>query len=72
MHGDASEDADFEAGSDRVRYSVDVAGHGPFTVEAELWYQTIAYRWAENLKEYMPSNPGGSCATTNRWLRHRR
>ena len=53
MHGDASADADFEAGSDRVRYSIDVAGGtAPFTVEAELWYQSIAYRWAQNLKQY--------------------
>jgi hypothetical protein len=22
---------------------------GPFTIEAELWYQPIGYRWAHNL-----------------------
>jgi hypothetical protein len=25
---------------------------GPFTVEAELWYQPIGYRWANNLRRY--------------------
>jgi hypothetical protein len=28
------------------------AAAGPFTVEAELLFQPIAYRWAENLAEY--------------------
>ena len=51
--GDAARDADFTGGSDRVRYQVDVAGRsGPFTVEAELWYQPIAWRWARNLAGY--------------------
>ena len=30
---------------------------GPFQVEAELWYQPIAYRWANNLKQYDASEP---------------
>jgi hypothetical protein len=35
-----------------VRYSIDVAGaRGPFAVQAELWYQPIAYRWARNLMD---------------------
>ena len=25
---------------------------GPFTVVAELWFQPIGYRWAENLAPY--------------------
>ena len=49
-------DADFLGGSDRVRYAVDVAGaQGPFRVQAELWYQPIAYRWAQNLGTYYAS-----------------
>ena len=53
VHGAASEDADFTGGGDRVRYSVDVAGApGPLRVEAELLYQPIAFRWAQNLKSY--------------------
>jgi len=51
--GAAASDPDFEPGSDVVRYSVAVdPATGPFTVEAELWFQPIAYRWAENLAPY--------------------
>jgi hypothetical protein len=25
---------------------------GPFNIEAELWYQPIAFRWAKNLGSY--------------------
>ena len=51
--GAAASDPDFGAGSDRVRYSVAVdAAGGPFAVEAELWFQPIGYRWAENLAAY--------------------
>jgi len=53
VHGEAETDLDFEDGSDRITYSVDVAGvDGPLTVEAELWYQPIGYRWARNLADY--------------------
>jgi hypothetical protein len=52
VRGDAERDADFAAGSDRVRYSVDVNERsGPFSVVAELWYQPIAFRWARNLAD---------------------
>ena len=51
--GLAAGDPDFTAGSDRVHYTVPVNPEdGPFTVEAELWFQPIGYRWAENLAEY--------------------
>ncbi|MEZ4417741.1 MAG: hypothetical protein R3E10_18435 [Gemmatimonadota bacterium] len=51
--GAAVEDADFGAGGDRVRYTLDVdPARGPFTVEAELWFQPVAYRWAMNLADY--------------------
>ena len=53
VHGSASGDASFVGGSDQVRYIVNVAGAtGPFVVEAELWYQPIGYRWAQNLGSY--------------------
>jgi hypothetical protein len=58
VHGDAEGDADFAAGGDRIRYSVGVGdAQGPFSVEAELWYQPIAYRWAMNLKKYDAVEP---------------
>lgn len=53
VYGAAAADADFQAGADRVRYSVDLAGaQGPFRVEAKLWYQPISFRWANNLRPY--------------------
>lgn len=58
VRGDAEGDADFSGGSDLVRYSVALEdARGPFTVEAELWYQPIAYRWAMNLKTYDAAEP---------------
>jgi hypothetical protein len=49
VHGDAATDADFVGGGDRVRYVVDVGqAPGPFDVQAELRYQSIGYRWAQN------------------------
>jgi hypothetical protein len=52
VFGDALQDPDFRAGEDRVRYSIDVAGDGPYQVDAELRFQVIAFRWAENLRSY--------------------
>jgi len=78
VYGKASGDPDFTAGSDRVRYSVDLGGaSGPFTVKAELLYQPIAYRWAHNLSQqqametdrfvgYYDSLAGASSATMAR------
>ena len=40
-----------------MRYSVAVNGRGPFEVEAELLYQPIGYRWADNLKKYDAPEP---------------
>jgi hypothetical protein len=51
VYGEAFEDPDFLAGGDVVRYRVDVRdAQGPFMVEVDLLYQTIGYRWAENLR----------------------
>jgi hypothetical protein len=56
--GGAMNDADFIGGGDRIRYIAPVAGaEGPFRVEAELWFQPIAFRWAENLKSYEAMEP---------------
>jgi hypothetical protein len=53
VRGGANEDPDFEGAGDRVRYSIALGdAAGPFEVEAELWYQPIGYRWAQNLRPY--------------------
>jgi hypothetical protein len=41
-----------------VRCSIAVGNaEGPFTVEVELLYQPIGYRWANNLKAYNAAEP---------------
>ena len=51
--GSATSDADFGSGGDRVRYAIDVdPADGPFQIDAELRFQVIGFRWAENLKPY--------------------
>jgi hypothetical protein len=53
VQGTAGADADFQAGGDRVRYTIDVSkAQGPVTLQAELRFQTIAFRWARNLGAY--------------------
>ena len=56
--GAATDDDDFTGGADRIRYSIELGGAlAPFRVEAELYYQPIAYRWAMNLKSYDAEEP---------------
>jgi hypothetical protein len=58
VHGEALADEDFLGGGDQIRYTVDVGdAQGPFTVTAELLYQSIGYRWAENLRAYDAPEP---------------
>jgi len=58
VHGDEFADPDFGAGEDRLRYAVELSGaRGPFTVDAQLWYQSVAYRWAQNLAGYRAAEP---------------
>jgi hypothetical protein len=53
VRGSAERDPDFIADSDRVRYVVNTNGRsGPFRIAAELRYQPISYRWAQNLRAY--------------------
>lgn len=62
VRGRAVDDVDFGDRGDRVRLATDVDdADGPFTVEAELWYQPIAFRWARNLTDY-------DSAETNRFV----
>jgi hypothetical protein len=58
VHGEAIGDSDFNAGQDRVQYSIDVTkAQGPLAIEVQLWYQSIAYRWAQNLRAYRAVEP---------------
>ena len=57
VHGGAGCDEDFAGGGDQVRYRIPVAANGPLTVHVELRYQTIAYRWAQNLAAYNAPEP---------------
>jgi hypothetical protein len=58
VHGAAVDDPDFVAAGDRVRYRVPVgSATGPFTVSADLVYQPIGFRWANNLKRYDAAEP---------------
>ena len=51
--GAAAEDADFGGTGDRIRYAIEVnQADGPFEIEAELRFQVIGFRWAENLRPY--------------------
>jgi hypothetical protein len=53
VHGQALEDADFLGGGDRVSYAIELGdAEGPFTVTVELLYQSVGYRWAENLRRH--------------------
>lgn len=63
VYGTAADDADFIGGGDRLRVVVEVGeAAGPFTVTVELLYQSIAYRWAENLRAYDAPEPAAFMA----------
>lgn len=52
-YGRALDDADFDGGGDRIHYVVGVGdAQGPFSVTAELLYQSISARWADNLRRH--------------------
>jgi hypothetical protein len=56
--GDAAQDPNFTDKGSVVRYSAAVdPSSGPFRIEAELWYEPIAYRWAHNLSPYQSDEP---------------
>jgi hypothetical protein len=57
VYGDAVRDVTFIGAGDRVRYNVPLTTAGPFSVEAELRYQPIGYRWAHNLERYDAPEP---------------
>lgn len=55
VFGAAAADPDFDADGDRVRYRVPAAG--AVQVVAELRYQPIGFRWAQNLVPYAAAEP---------------
>jgi hypothetical protein len=61
--GAAEADPDFGGGGDRVRYRIDINADAPLTVTAELRYQSVGYRWADNLRNY-------AAAETERFVRY--
>jgi cytochrome c551/c552 len=53
VHGAAFEDEDFLGGGDQITYRVKLSdAQRPLHIKAELWYQPIGYRWAQNLSDY--------------------
>jgi hypothetical protein len=53
VHGGAAQDANFIGGNDKVSYVVNLeSGDLPYMVRVELLYQSIGYRWAQNLESY--------------------
>jgi len=53
VQGSAYEDEDFLGGSDIITFRISLQeAKGPITVKAELMFQPIAYRWAQNLDPY--------------------
>ena len=53
VQGNAVGDADFIGGGDVTHYAVDLGdSSGPYQIHAELLYQTVGYRWAQNLAAY--------------------
>jgi len=50
VQGQAAQDEDFSAGGDSVNYAIQLPGSGTYSVSVELLYQSVGYRWAENLR----------------------
>ena len=55
--GQAADDPDFTGAGDRLRYRIPLTDPGRTTVEVELRYQPIGYRWAQNLAGYKAAEP---------------
>jgi hypothetical protein len=58
IRGAAADDTDFDAGRDTTRFTIGLDGaKGPFTITAELLYQTIGYRWVDNMRQHDAPEP---------------
>jgi hypothetical protein len=53
--GAGAADADFSGEGDRVRYRIPMST--PVTIEVELRFQPIGFRWAQNLAAYDAPEP---------------
>jgi hypothetical protein len=50
VYGNAASDSNFISGGDLVTYQIDVSeAQGPFTINAELLYETLSYRFVQDL-----------------------
>jgi hypothetical protein len=59
VYGTAEQDPDFQESGDRISYHIPVSSSAePMTIEVDLYYQPIGYRWAMNLEEH-PSRESG-------------
>lgn len=53
VQGSAADDTDFQAAGDRIHYEVPLQDeNASFSIQAQLWYQPIAFRWMKNLANY--------------------
>ena len=58
VFGNALADPDFQGGGDVLHYQVPIdPTTGPFSVSVELLYQSIGYRWAQNLSRFDAPEP---------------
>ncbi len=58
VYGAAAEDTDFVGAMDTIRYIVALDGvQGPLTVTVELLYQSIGFRWADNMRRHDAPEP---------------
>ena len=58
VKGEAVADSDFSDLGDRVRYVISTGrSQGPWTVDVELRFQAIGFRWAANLEPYTAEEP---------------
>jgi hypothetical protein len=52
VRGRAREDEDFQGGGDKIEYAITIGdAQGPLTVTVELLYQSVGFRWAQNLRQ---------------------
>lgn len=58
VKGNAAQDPDFVGGGDQMVYQIEVGdAPGPYTVTAELLYQSVGFRWAMNLDRFEAPEP---------------